>query len=177
MSGKVEKKKRLLTDIQKRLEERTGLAYSLNEVIIMLCEEYLKDIKLSDTMTRKIVRAADSAKMSPLQILGKACDWAEKFYYSRYLERPSDPSKPGSAYLRIDQFVKKLIKKNDSSKKKEDKVFINQTYLIKHQGSNRGAVKGYLEINKDILTKHHKKHGLHSRHNIEVHSYLFARKN
>ena len=63
------------------------------------------------------------------------------------------------------------MKKNDSTKLKENKIFINQTYLIKNQGSNRDAVKGFLELNRELLESHHKKHGLRPRHNIEVNSY------
>lgn len=183
IEGKVSKKRRLLIKIQRILQEQLGTHPSLNEVIIHLAESYLGDLKLNDKQLKKIEVAAQSAKMSPEQILDKACDWASKFYQNRYENRPpesmgkaKDNTNPGSAYWRIDAYVKKLMQKNDKATRKQDKVYINQTFLSKHQGANRNAIKGYLEVNKEILRKHHDKHNLGPRHNVEVKVYFFRTK-
>ena len=183
MTGKGLTKRALLEKIQISIKSKTGYLPSLNEAIICAAQSYLNDIHLNKQQTSKIELAATAAKMTPLQILDKACDWASRFYSNKYSVEAQDLKNQksngtldefsaGSAYLRIHEFVTKLMKKNDSSKKKEDMVFINQTYLTKHQGSNRDAIKGYLQLHADVLDKHHKKHDLNPRHNLEVNTYF-----
>jgi hypothetical protein len=169
---KSEKKKLLLQQICLKMEKERGIPHSLNEAIIHSTECLLNDMHLSPKQRSKIENAAQSAKMTPQQILDKACDWASRFYGQKYAaEKSSQQFTAGSAYRRVEEFVKAVMKKNDSTKLKENKIFINQTYLIKNQGSNRDAVKGFLELNRELLESHHRKHGLRPRHNIEVNSY------
>lgn len=184
---KGEKKRLLLQEVAQRLLGDDGHPPSLNEAIIASAESFLLDMRLDPGQRSKIEQAAAIANLTPMQILDKACDWASRFYGSKYAglgelgekslgaggkDRASlDQFAPGSAYLRVHEFVQKLMKKNDLCKKKEEKVFINQTYLVKHQGSNRDAIRGYLHAQRQALQAHHQKHGLSPRHNVEVHSY------
>lgn len=181
--GKVALKRELLQKLCQKIESEKGVAPSINEAIIAAAESFLSELQLNFSHQNKIKQAAAAAKMHPQQILDKACDWAFRFYLQKYSSENKDLTggekrnehnefSPGSAYSRIGEFVKELMKKNDAAKKKEDKVFINQTYLVKNQGSNRDAIKGFLHLQKEMLDKHHKKHSLGPRHNIEVNSYL-----
>lgn len=181
--GKVALKRELLQKLCQRIESEKGVSPSINEAIITAAENFLSELQLNFSHKNKIKEAAAAAKMNPQQILDKACDWAFRFYLQKYSSEnkgrtagsdrnDNNQFSPGSAYARIGEFVKELMKKNDAAKKKEDKVFINQTYLVKNQGSNRDAIKGFLHLQKEMLDKHHKKHSLGPRHNVEVNSYL-----
>lgn len=184
--GKVALKRELLQKLCQQIEAQKGVTPSLNEAIITAAQSFLDELQLNFSHKAKIKEAAAVAKMHPQQILDKACSWASRFYLQKYSKEDSVDKNlpaggerdghhefsPGSAYARIGEFVKELMKKNDLAKKKEDKVFINQTYLVKNQGSNRDAIKGFLHLQKEMLDKHHKKHSLGPRHNVEVNSYL-----
>lgn len=170
---KVAKKVILLQQICQKMEKEGRVAPSLNEAIIYSAESLMNDVRLTPKQRAKIEEAATIARMTPEQILDKACEWAKRFYGKKYSgEKSSKEFDAGSAYRRVEDFVSEVMKKNDSHKSKEKKVFINQTYLLKNQGSNRTAIKGFLELNREMLDKHHKKHGLNHRHNMLVNSYL-----
>lgn len=178
-----EEKRAILKKVQIKMIKEHGKELSLNEIVIILCESYLKDLKITKEQEQKILLAAQIAKISPLQVMGKACDWASKFYTKKYKNSEikgrslkERPLSPGTAYWRIDSFVKKVMKNNDHAKDSHNKVFINQTYLAKNQGSNRSAIKGYLEHNKEEIKRHHRKHKLHARHNIEVNAPFIKQK-
>ena len=175
---KTQKKKEILQSLCEKINLEKGFTPSLNEAIIFAAESFLNDLRLSTKQQKQLAEAASASKMTSQQILDKSCDWAYRFYCHKY-SSASEPSSAefsaGSAYQRIHEFVLKLMKKNDQCKKKEDKVFINQSYISKHQGSNRQAIKGHLAIHKELIDKHHKKHDLSPRHNVEVHSYLLRR--
>lgn len=174
---KGQKKKDLLSQVCQKIASEKGFSPSLNEAIMIAAESFLQDLRPSQKQLQHLQAAAQSAKMSPSQILDKAIDWASRFYESKYsseslAKENSSDFAPGSAYQRIHEFVLKVMKKNDGTKKKEEKVFINQNYLTKNQGSNRTAIKGYLYLQQEVLEKHHKKHDLSPRHNVMVNSYL-----
>jgi hypothetical protein len=169
--SKVAYKTQLLEKVRKQMETEAGIELSLNQVIIACCEQYLNSIHLSPKQMEQLTRAGLAAKRSPSQMLTAACEWAQKFYTTKYQDTGTEYH-AGSAYKRIDQFVKKQMRKNDLAKRMEDKVYINQTYLSKHQGSNRDAIKGYLELNGEMLLEHHRRHKLRARHNNEVSSIL-----
>ena len=175
---KTVKKVMLLQQISQKMEKEKGITPSLNEAIIYSAESVLNDIRLSPKQRAKIEEAALVAKMTPQQILDKACEWAKRFYGKKYSgEKSTKHFEAGTAYGRVEEFVREVMKKNDSQRSKDKKVFINQTYLLKNQGSNRAAIKGFLELNREMLEKHHKKHGLNPRHNLLVNSYLRKMKN
>lgn len=69
---------------------------------------------------------------------------------------------------RIDEIVKNIMSDNDKTKLKDDKIYINQTTLLKIKKFSVPAVKRYLNNNKEILDQHHSKHDLSSNHNRDV---------
>ena len=54
---------------------------------------------------------------------------------------------------------------NDKAKLKDDKIYINQTTLLKIKKFSVPVVKRYLNNNKELLNEHHLKHDLTSNHN------------
>lgn len=165
---KVTLKKELLAQAKAKLERDTGIEVSMNQAIMVACQAYVSQLKLGAKDLERIHAAATSAKKSPAQVLSAACAWAERFYGSRYKQQEKEIFGAGTAYKRIDAFVRKVIAKNDKAKQIQKKVFINQTFLMKKQGSNREAIKGYLQVNHEMLKKHHEKHRLQASHNIEL---------
>jgi len=166
---KVAYKQKLLAQVQKKIEEEKGIRPSLNQAITLVCEAYLASLQLNQKQLELIQKASNASKKSPLQILSAACEWSAKFYGSKYQrEVQKNDTRAGSAYVRIDHFVRRVMKKNDLASRSEEKVFINQTYLMKHQGANRDAIKGYLNEQASMLEKHHKKHRLSKDHNAKV---------
>ena len=69
---------------------------------------------------------------------------------------------------RIDEIVKNIMSDNDKAKLKDDKIYINQTTLLKIKKFSVPAVKRYLNNNKEILDHHHSKHDLFSNHNRDI---------
>ena len=69
---------------------------------------------------------------------------------------------------RFDEVVESIMSNNDEVKLKVDKVYINQTSLLKIKKFSVPAVKRYLNNNKEMLDQHHFKHDLSSNHNREV---------
>ena len=57
---------------------------------------------------------------------------------------------------------------NDKAKLKDDKIYINQTTLLKIKKFSVPVVKRYLNNNKELLNEHHLKHDLTSNHNRDV---------
>jgi hypothetical protein len=57
---------------------------------------------------------------------------------------------------------------NDKVKLKDDKIYINQTTLLKIKKFSVPVVKRYLNNNKEILNQHHSKHDLTPNHNRDV---------
>lgn len=178
IEGKLIKKARLLAEVKGKMQQQAGAEISLNEVIIALCEHYSKSFPLIDDQNTRLEELVGVTKRSREYLLNSIVEMGLKYYASKW-EKAQGMSKQalrdsfssGSAHQRIDDFVKKLMKKNDNAKEAKNKVHINQTYLLQHQGSNRGAIKAYLEVNKEMLDKHHAKHGLGPRHNFSVNSY------
>ena len=69
---------------------------------------------------------------------------------------------------RLDEVVKSIMSDNDKAKFKDDKIYINQTTLLKIKKFSVPVVKRYLNNNKEILNQHHSKHDLSSNHNRDV---------
>ena len=177
--SKVEKKRRLLDEVQTKINEGLDKPISLNEVIIRLCESYQKSFQLSDEQKERLEEIEKITHRPQNHLLESILDMGMKYYASKF-EKASKMSKKdlrnstaaGSANIKIDTFVKKIMKKNDKATNPRDKVYINQTYLTKEQGSNRRAIQAYLEANKEMLEEHHQKHELNPRHNFSVNNYL-----
>ena len=69
---------------------------------------------------------------------------------------------------RLDEVVKNIMSDNDKAKLKDDKIYINQTTLLKIKKFSVPVVKRYLNNNKELLNQHHSKHDLSSNHNRDV---------
>ena len=69
---------------------------------------------------------------------------------------------------RLDTIVKEIMVNNDNAKLKDDKIYINQTTLLKVKKFSVPVVKRYLNNNKKMLDQHHSKHDLSSNHNRDV---------
>ena len=69
---------------------------------------------------------------------------------------------------RLDEVVKNIMLDNDKAKLKDDKIYINQTTLLKIKKFSVPVVKRYLNNNKEMLDQHHSKHDLTSNHNRDV---------
>ena len=183
-SGKTWAKKMMLEKIQKQMEEKEGSKMSKNEVIRRLCESYEQSIPLTPEEAEKLSEVSKTAKIPTAQLGHSIVTMGLKFYQSRYSNAAKDmkktelrnSEKAGSAALKIDAFVKKVMKQNDEAKNIMDKVFISQVHISNHQGSNRHAIKAYLEFNKEMLDKHHEKHSLTVRHNCTAAKYRKALK-
>lgn len=80
----------------------------------------------------------------------------------------------GVAKYRIEQTVQRIIEHNNNPQtKQDDKICINQTMLFKLTGSNRKAIKQYLEDEQEFLQAHHNQHNLNDSSNRKGANYDF----
>ena len=176
--GKTAAKKVMLERIQQQMQKESGgsISISINEVIRRLCESYENSVRLTDTENSELNETAAISKIPRNILVHNAIRMGTKFYKTRYSNvakklKKSDLRKsyePGSAYLKIEAHVKKVMKQNDEVEDKMEKVFVSQTYIQATLHSHRGAVKAFLEANKDMLAEHHLRHGLTNRHGCAV---------
>jgi hypothetical protein len=95
----------------------------------------------------------------------------------------SEHLKTVEADNKLDKIVRSIVLHNDNEQLKEDKIYINQTSLLKYikdniiyskinnepiKTFNVQVIKKYLTKNKEMLDQHHSKHDLKETHNRDI---------
>lgn len=77
-------------------------------------------------------------------------------------------NRDGSASARINIAVNKIRSHNDKETEKDKKFFICETAIQKLSGSNRSAIKEYMELYKNKIAIHNNKHRLTATGNLKA---------
>lgn len=97
-----------------------------------------------------------------LNILNKEID---KIRSSKKKNSSKDSKKGKSVYFSgTHSFVEALMKHNENS---DDKIQITQSLIRRETGGNANSIKRYLEMNKNLINRHHKKYGIDSKTNVK----------
>ena len=172
--------------VKKQFEQLKNDRYfnSGAELLIELLNNYALNDKLFNQQEQKIFNNALSIKNITAQELLKTAivPFCNLIIKNNKMGK-IDNLKTIEANNKLDEIVKSIILHNDNEELKEDKIYINQTSLLKYikeniiyskinneqiKTFNVKVIQRYLAKNKDLLDQHHSKHDLKETHNRDI---------
>ena len=128
--------------------------YALNEKLFNPQEQKI----FNDALLIKNIAPQELVKIAVIQFCNRINNKVGKLEHKHTMESNN----------RLDTIVKEIMLNNDNTKLKDDKIYINQTSLLKVKKFSVPVVKRYLNNNKEMLNQHHSKHDITPNHNRDV---------